>query len=672
MAPTPERAPADAARFREALILSGLLSIALVLFYAVLFPIEGIRVPAWSDAQTYIWWARRAGALGLSAFGTGTRPATVALVASLSTVVHVSAEAAVEVIGLVLAAALGLAAAALTESVFGPHRRRFVLVAVLTGTFVSQLVTSFFATLAFAAMFVAGLAYLSEGLGSRTRAVFAMTGVLFGAAALAHPVFGVLEAALLTGGLGALLLRARGNATRAGKGPGRGDRSWAAWAVSGAVAVGVLSLGLLMARSGSGPPIDVSADAVLRRLGLNTLFRKTYRDTLSAYLPVFLPTLAVAGLALALLPKRAWASTGARRWMFGGIATLWVTVTILAIPPLILGLRVPAQRLVALCLPLPVVIAAGLANGIEPGRPRGRPGSVAATVVLIAAVALLIPGYWVAWEAQRANSARAVADARAVGTFLAGQPEGTPLILVANDPRDGPSFFHITRLASYLRDGVPPARVPDVQVFVGTPRDFLAGRPTLTGKPGRDRMAVDYWNRIRAVLDRPVLAVAVASFDPGAYREVLGTVGHVAIAPGVVALPGYAGAVGANPPASAALTSAGAGPLSPWLPVWLGPLLVLALGTIGWPWVAATLPRTNPRTRAGLAPAVGIASLSLAAIAADAVGLRLDGWGAFAALALAAGGGLLVLLGRDRHQPASAPVEHAMDRDAPVTSSLRA
>jgi hypothetical protein len=101
-------------------------------------------------------------------------------------------------------------------------------------------------------------------------------------------------------------------------------------------------------------------------------------------------------------------------------------------------------------------------------------------------------------------------------------------------------------------------------------------------------------------------------------------------------------------------------------------LLVLALGAIGWPWVAATLPRTNPRIRAGLAPAVGIASLSLAAIVADAVGLRLDGWGAFAALALAAGGGLLVLVGRDRHRPGSAPVERGIDRDSPVTTSLRA
>jgi hypothetical protein len=247
------------------------------------------------------------------------------------------------------------------------------------------------------------------------------------------------------------------------------------------------------------------------------------------------------------------------------------------------------------------------------------------------------------------------------------------LILVANDVRDGPSFFRITRLASYLRDGVPPARVPDVHVFVGTPRDFLAGRPTLVGKQGRDRMAVDYWNRIGAVLDRPALAVAVGSFDAGAYREVAAMAGHIAVAPGVVALPGFAGVTSQPSPASAALTSAGAGPLSPWVPVWLGPLLVLAVGAVGWPWVAATLRDANQRVKAGLAPAVGIAALSLAAIAADSVGFRLVGWGAIVALILAVGGGLVALVAsRERLRRDPAPADTAVKPKSPVTSSLQA
>jgi len=236
-----------------------------------------------------------------------------------------------------------------------------------------------------------------------------------------------------------------------------------------------------------------------------------------------------------------------------------------------------------------------------------------------------------------------VADARAVGSFLARQPAGTPLVLVANDPRDAPSFFNITRLASYLRDGVPPARITDVHVFVGTPQDFVAGRPTLTGKAGRDRMATDYWERIRTALDGPALAVAISSFDPVAYRDVLEMPGHLDIAPGVVALPGFTGSPDVGPRASPALTSAGAGPLSPWFPVWLAPLLLLVIGAIGWPWAAGILPTANPRIQAALAPAVGIAALSLAAIMADALGLRLDGRGAVVAAILSLGGGVVTL-----------------------------
>jgi hypothetical protein len=670
MAPTPERAPAGAARFREALILSGLLSVLVVLFYAVLFPRKGIRVPAWSDAQTYIWWTRRAATLGLRAYGTGTRPATVGFLAAVSTLAHVPAEAVAWVIGLVLAAAMGLAGAALSESALGPHRIRFVLVAVLTGTFVSQLVSSFFATLAFAAMFLAGLVYFSEGLRERRAMSFATAGVLLGAAALAHPVFGGLESILLLGGLVVLGLQPRRSSGGDGQGSAKGTVGWAGVAVALAIGAIVLGLGLLVARSASGPPLDQSADAVQRRLGIDSLLLKSYRDTLSAYLPIFLPTVAAALLALVLVPKRSWASAPARQRMLVGVGAAWVAVTFAAIPLLLMGLPIPAQRLVALCLPLPFLIAVGMANGPGPGR--SRLAGIAAMAVLVAGMAFLVPRYWKAWESQKGNRPRAVADARTLGSVLARQPEETPLILVANDVRDEPSFFTITRLASILRDGVPPARVRDVYVFVGSAQDFLAGRPTLAGEAARDRMARDYWQRIRRVLDRPALAVAVGSFDPLAYQNALRIAGHTTVAPGIVALPGFTGAPSASPPASLALTMEGARPLSPWLPVWLGPLLVLALGAVGWPWVTGTLPGANPRIRAGLAPVAGMAAISLGAVFADALGLRLDGWGAYVALFLAVGPWLLIVVAFRRRRRRARPADRTRDVESSVGSYLGA
>jgi len=619
-------------RRRGDLLVLGCTAVGLILFYVVLFPIKGIRVPAWSDAQAYIWWTRRAGTLGLRAFGTGSRPATVAPLATLSAALRLPAEAIVEAIGPVLATAVGLAAAGLTDSVLGPNRARFVLVAVLCGTFVSQLAIGFDATLAFAALLLAGLAYLSEGLGGSRRTSFVAASILLGMAALAHPVFGVMEAGLLVVGIaGMVLWHRRHRAVDRGR-PIR-------LVVVLIAAAAIVALGLLVARSAPGPPLDTSADTVLRRLGLWSLLREGWRDTLVASLAVLTPTAVVAALAIARGRMRPWASAPDRAWMFAAIGAAWLVGTAASIPLLLLGTSVPAQRFVTLCLPLPVMIAMGIT-----GRPSARRSRAAATLLVasIAGVVFLVPRYWVAWEAQRGESAPALVASRVMGSALARQPAGTPLILIDDDPRGLPALFTITGHAGYLRDAIPPARIPDVFLFVGSVRDFLAGRPTLSGDESHDLLATDYWNRVRPVLDRPALAVAAFTFDGVAFQDALMLPGHVNLAPGVVALPGFTGANGGIPPVSSALTSPGAGPLASWLPVWLSPLVLLLLGAIGLPWVASTLPGRG-RIGAALAPAVGLAVISVAAIATDAVGLRLQGWSGLVPVVAALGGGLAML-----------------------------
>jgi hypothetical protein len=208
--------------------------------------------------------------------------------------------------------------------------------------------------------------------------------------------------------------------------------------------------------------------------------------------------------------------------------------------------------------------------------------------------------------------------------------------------------------------------VPDVFLFVGSVRDFLAGRPTLYGDVSHDLLATDSWNRIRPVLDRPALVVAATRFDRVAYQDALALPGYVTLAPGVVALPGYTGANGGLPPSSAAYTSPGAGPLASWLPVWLAPLVILLLGAIGWPWVAATLPGRQ-RVAAALSPAGGLAAISVAAIATDAVGLRLQGWTGLVPLIAAIGGGL-AMLARSRRRGGEGPRPAPIGRRAILAS----
>src|SRR5205814_8602743 len=79
----------------------------------------------------------------------------------------------------------------------------------------------------------------------------------------------------------------------------------------------------------------------------------------------------------------------------------------------------------------------------------------------------------------------------------------------------------------------------------------------------------------------------------------------------------------------------GAGPLSPWEPVWLGPALLLLFWAVGLRWSRLALPRSGVLIRVALAPAMGVAALSLASIAADAAGLRLGQAGGWVALAIA-------------------------------------
>jgi hypothetical protein len=651
MAAGPERSRPGLAAAAESLGIAAPIALATLLFYVILFPVRGMRVPGWSDAQTYIWWARRAGTLGLSAFGTGSRPATVALLSSLATLLHVPVEAVVEVIGPVFAASVGLATAAWTESSLGPSRRRFVVSVFLTATFLCLLVTSFYATLAFVAVFVAALACMSEGVGSPRRLPFAVGGVLVGAAALAHPIFVSFGALVLLGGLAAMWVRTTGDAQRAAF-----DRRWL---LAGAVGGVIISLGLLVARAAPGPTIDISADTLFRRLDLPSLLNRQFRDTLGYYLPAVWPSAAAAGLAVFAI--RTWPKDTpvARRALFWGIVAAWLLLTAVAVALLLAGLSVPGQRLAIMCLPLPILCALGATAG---GPRKGRVAA-AAMLMLLAGLVFLVPRYWLSWASQKPNSAAAVADARNVGLVLARQPAGTPLIVVV-DERSISLSFQVTRDANYLRDAVPPARVPDVFVFLGTVPDFLAGRPTITGNTEHDRVAVDSWNRIRAVLDRPALAVVFSSFDPRGYRQALGISGARQLTRGVVGLPGFTGASGVVAPSASTLTAAGAGPLSPWLPVLLSPVLLFVLAVAGWPWVRLSLPSASAALRAGLAPAFGVAAVSLTAIALDALGLRLAGWAGHAPFVIATCFGFLAL--RIRRAPGG-----DVDRDKPTSTAAR-
>jgi hypothetical protein len=630
-------------------------ALTVLAFFVVLHPVLGLRVPIGSDSPVYVWWARFAGAEGLGGLQTGSRPAIVGLLAALSGITHVQTAAVVEVLGPVLAASLAVAAAGLARIAVSQARPRlgFLLSALLSGAFLGYLVPGYLSTLAFLGAFVAMLAVVAAAAGRGGIAAAIGGGLLLSAAGLSHPQFVPLAAGITVGSAIALApsfrSRRRAGAPFVSTSLGRLAGAWG----MGLAGVG---LGILAADGGPSGVVDTSRDSVLRRTGLGSLLEQSYRRKLHHDVPWW-RALALIALPLTAAPL-AWSPPeegsdgadadpcpGERSALFWGATAAWLLITLAGVGALVVGVAAaPGQRLVVTCLPLPILAGMGLAAI------RFRNRLVTWATMLVAA-GLFLAALGSVWLSNRPlSSPEQIVQARAAGAALAETAPGTPLLLVVDDLGDKPALF-ITRYANVLRGAVPAARVPDVAVWVGSPRDVVAAGPgavpppTLTGRAEHDRMALDYRRRDLPLLARRPLIVAVRSVDPRGYRLAVSTPDARVVAPGVVALrvPGVAppGLAKANAPASrlsASLRTPGTAPVSPWLPAWLAPILLAGLAVAGWPWIRLTVPSADRSTILALAPAMGIAALSVAAVLIDAFGIRLADVGAYVALALTLSG----------------------------------
>jgi hypothetical protein len=602
------------------------LALALLAFYVSIYPIKGHRVALGSDTPVYVFWSRYAGTAGLGALGIG-RPATVGTLATLARLLGQPGSAVAASVAPVMAVAIALALGALVDFALGRDRLRFILAVALTGTFLSLLVGGYLSTLAFGTAFVGMLALAAVGLGRADRRTVVGAAILLGAAGLAHPVFLALAGVVIGGGLLALVPATRrqlaeGNALSS-TGAGR-----VLAASVGGVAVTAAGVGATAFASTDGPrlAVDTSRDAVLRRTGLGGAFTETYRRKLLHDFPWYRAVVTIAAPLTALFARRAQRDGSAFFW---GTMIAWAGVTVVAVLALLVGIRVPGQRLAIFCLAIPALAAVGL-------RRIGRPllAGGAAVFVLVA---------WLGWWSQRpVVTPEVLIQANVAGGALAVTPAGTPLVLVGDIRAQKPGFL-VVRFASYLRGAVPSARVPDVHVFVGSVEDFLARRPTLTGNREHDLLAGSYWAEIEPILDQDPVVVVLESFDRATFEAALDLSGSTPIGPGVVALPGFSAVPDTGTETAAALREPGEAPMSPWTPVWLAPLLLVIVTALGWPLVLLALRQSEIVTRLALSPAFGIAALGLASVAVDAVGMRLSDAGGYIAVGLTVVAGLLAV-----------------------------
>jgi hypothetical protein len=293
----------------------------------------------------------------------------------------------------------------------------------------------------------------------------------------------------------------------------------------------------------------------------------------------------------------------------------------------------PADRLITFAFPVPILAGVGLAwvwRRLEARRVL----AVAAVGGLAAAMAA---GALIAWgrqapfltplEVERVTDAGRIADTT--------QP-GTPLVFVVDDA-DATATFLATRAGNVIRAAVPPDRARDVYVFVGTPEDLRAGRSTVRGNAEYDALSRLTLADIPTAGPEP-LVIVVAPFDRTGAGQ--GDPELTRWSPGVVA--SVPGSLEGAPPARE--------PLTPSSPAGIA-LAAVGIGALAWVagfgWSRWTF-RDGP-TAIAMAPAFGIATLILVAIALERLGLPLSGSvGPTVVVAVAGGGGYVVRMVGER------------------------
>jgi hypothetical protein len=584
------------------------MTLGLLLVYLV----RGFRFPLGADAPVYLWWARLASVDRLSS--VGTRPGVPALLLVLSGTLHAPLTAVVAALEAVLAGVLGLGAWALLRR-GGARGGVCALAAVLTGAFAVNLAIGYLASLTFAALFLAAAAVLIDDTPPRRDSRTVAAAALLGAAALAHPLFSVVGAAILLATMALAYRRYR-----------HGLAADPVRSIGGALlgAGAILGAGLLALVPGPAPLDAItSKDGFLRRAGLDGELRSLYAERLgqhwARYVSYISLPLAVAGLL------ETWGLL--REFLLS-----WLCVTVVGIVVGLMTGIAPADRFVSFAFCVPILASLGLLLVWRRiGRGKHFFAGAALCVVLIGA---MLAGAAITWARQEPYiAADEVAAAQAVGEAVGGLPQGTPLVFVV-DSGDATAGFLAPRAENVIRAAVPPERIADVHVYVGTLADDEANRPTVRGDPQFDALSRTYLAAIHdaetQTSQNPVTFV-LQPFAPTAFASarhsglVLGN-GAVLMNPQEV--------VAGKPMPRPYDTLESSSPLLT-VATALGMLaLVFAVG-IGWARAAIS----HPIESFALAPAFGAAALLLGGIVAERLDVALTGVGPPLISAVVAAGG---------------------------------
>jgi hypothetical protein len=589
------------------------LTVILLAVFLWPYAVDGYRFGVGPDVPVYLWWTRVGAAEGLS--WIGSRPGAPALAAALAGTLNLNVAAVTAGLASALGVAVGAAAAALVR-VAGA--RSWWLAGLLAGVFAVHLVAGYLANLVLVVPFLVAAACLAC-----QRRRWGLAAMLLAGGGLAHLPFLLVGILIL---LGAAALAWVG-----------GARDEARDTVLAATAGGLVAgAGVLATLAGPGP-IDAptSKDAYLRRAGLDRVLVDAYRERFRLRGARY-----VQWVAVPLAIPGAWfeASGFLRRFLAS-----WLVVTGVAVPLGWITGWFPPDRFVTFGFAVPIAAALGLSWL------RSRLGSRRALgwVAVIVFAGWMVTGALLAWLRQEpfVSPPELAAATEAMDAADRSSLPGTPVVFVVDD-RDATSTFLAARVANITRAAGAPSRAADVYVFLGRVSDYLQGRPSHRGDPQFDAMSRQTLDDIPRGSDPMVLVVS--RFYGG--HDVAGQPVLTRLAPGLFSsrdnnltpMPTEPhDRLAAAPSSGPAIAAASIG-------------VLIVLGVLGLGYAKSAF--DDLVLVVATAPAFGTAGLTIAAVALDRLGLRLQSLGVAVGAAVLTGiGGLAVLLvQRQRDRQAAA------------------
>jgi hypothetical protein len=320
------------------------------------------------------------------------------------------------------------------------------------------------------------------------------------------------------------------------------------------------------------------------------------------------------------------------------------------------GWNVPAHRLLAFLLPLPMLLALGvlalgrvLRDALAP-RTWARVAGVAVVAIVVAVVGFL--GYRDYYDRlPRDRGVEWLQQAKVENGILAGAyldrahvPDSAPVVFVIDDRGPNP-LSYVPEMAYILRSVLRPERIEHAYFYVGDADRYLAGRPThRDAPPTYDANVARFWPTIQRLLPSHPVALLLHYYN-GAYAAFAAAHPGSMVAPDLAVLHGPRLSGPFTPPADPYRFRS-----RPQIALLgIGAFMVILL--IGAGWAVALVPSGVRSFEAiALAPAFGIAALTAGALVADRVGIRLRGPGALVPIVAVALGGAFVGIRRLRRE----------------------